>query len=152
MARLTRLSGKKLGELLVEGGVIDETRLAKALEEHKATGELLGEVLVRLGFVSEPDIAKTLATQFALPYISVSQYFISKEVLDVFPSPLLLTHQCVPLDKIGGVALVAVSGPLNPTVIEELEKACGCEVFLFVSTLSEIERTLDKLFGGGKEK
>ena len=143
----TRLTGKKLGELLVEGGVIDDGKLQKALAEQKGTGELLGEVLVRLTFASEGDIASTLAKQFALPYISVSQYYVSKAIAGMFDPKTLATHQCVPLDKIGKVVIMAVSGPLDPDVIAGFEKASGCEVFLYVSTLSEIEKGLEALAG-----
>ena len=152
MPRPTRLTGKKLGELLVEGGLIDDGKLAKSLAEQKGTGELLGEVLVRLGFVSEVDIASTLAKQFALPYISVSQYFVSKAVAAQFDPKMLATHQCVPLDKIGKVVIMAVSGPLEPEVIASFEKATGCEIFLYVSTLSEIEKGLEVLTGAVPEK
>lgn len=147
MARLTRLSGKKLGELLIEAGLLDDARLQKALVEQKATGELLGEVLVRLGFVSEIDIAQTLAMQFALPFIHVSQYYVNKDVLALFEPQKLLSHQCVPLDKIGQVVVMAVSGPMDVKVIEELEKKCGSEILLFVTTLGEIEKALEKLLG-----
>ncbi len=150
MPRPTRLTGKKLGELLVEGGLMDEEKLQKALVEQKGTGELLGEVLVRFSFVSEADIASTLAKQFALPYISVSQYFVSKAVAGIFDPKQLATHQCVPLDKIGKVVIMAVSGPLDPDVIATFEKSAGCEIFLYVSTLSEIEKGLESLAGSDK--
>lgn len=152
MPRPTRLTGKKLGELLVESGLIDEPKLSQALTEQKGTGELLGEVLVRLGFASEADIAATLAKQFALPFISVSQYYVSKAVAAQFDPKTLSTYQCVPLDKIGKVVIMAVSGPLDPEVIAGFEKATGCEIFLYVSTLSEIEKGLESLATGAPEK
>lgn len=152
MPRPTRLTGKKLGELLVESGVIEEAKLQQALTEQRATGELLGETLVRLGYVAETDIASTLAKQFALPYIAVSQYYVSKSVAGLFDIKELAKHQCVPLDRIGKIVIMAVSGPLDPDVIVAFEKASGCEIFLYVSTLSEIEKGLEQLAGLEKGK
>jgi len=152
MARLTRISNKKLGEILLEGGLIDEDKLNEALDEQKASGELLGEVLVRLGHVTEQDIARTIATQFAMPYIDVSQYDIPEDVLSILPAERLIEYQCLPLDQIGKVLIMAVAGPVSAKVLETFEKASESEVFLYVSCASEIERGLDRHFGGGKEK
>lgn len=144
MVRLTRLSTKKLGEILLEGGIIDREKLDHALEEQKKSHELVGEVLVRLGHVTEQDIARCLAMQFALPYLNVARYDVNRDVLVRFPAPMLLEHQCIPLDQIGQVVIMAIGGPIDPKVLEQFERVAGTEVHLYVSAASEIERALDK--------
>ena len=148
MVRMTRMSSKKLGELLVEEGLLDKEKLDEALQEQKGSGEMLGEVLVRLGRVTERDIAKTVANQFALPYLAVSQYFIPKEMLVLLPVPELVEHQCVPLDRIGKLLLLAISGPMDMKFLEKVEADSQSEICLYVSTASEIEEALDRHFAG----
>lgn len=148
MVRMTRMSNKKLGELLIEEGLLDKARLDEALLQQQGTGEMLGEVLVRLGIVSEKDIARTVATQFALPYLPVTQYFLPKEVLGLIPVQELVEHQCVPIDRIGKLLLLAISTPVDIKVLESMEKSTGTEICLYVSTVSEIEQVLDQHFAG----
>lgn len=144
MVRLTRLSSKKLGELLLEGGLLDKDRLDHALQEQAKSHELLGEVLVRLGYVTELDIARSLAMQFALPFLNVSQYDVNRDVLARFPPSMLMEHQCLPLDQIGQIVILAIGGPIDAKVMEQFERVAGCEVHLYVSTAAEIEKALDK--------
>ena len=146
MVRMARMSTKKLGELLIEAGLIDPAKLEEALKQQKTSGERLGETLIRLGGVTERDIARTVATQFALPYLAVSQYFIPKEILALLPSQELKDHQCMPLDRFGNLLAVAIAGPVDPAAMERMEKGSGCEIFLYVSTASEIEGALAKSY------
>lgn len=146
MANLTRLSTKKLGELLLESGAITHEQLETGLSEQKKSDEPLGSLLVELGYVGEKAIAKTLSTQFSLPYIEVSHYYISKEALKPFSKEFLRKQLCIPLDRIGNVTILAVSGPVDPEVLGEIEEKAGGEVALYVSTSSEIRKALDLQF------
>ena len=64
---------KKLGECLIQAGLITEDDLQSALTEHKRTGERLGAVLVRLNLATERQIAKALAYQLGFPYLNLSE-------------------------------------------------------------------------------
>ena len=86
MARATR---KRLGEILIDQGLIQEEHLVAALQEQKRTGELLGETLVRLNYATEDDIASTIVIQFGLPFLPVKRYRINDDVKMLFPPRLL---------------------------------------------------------------
>ena len=62
---------KKLGECLVQAGLITEDDLTTALAEHKRTGDRLGVVLVRMSLATEKQIAKELALQLGFPYVNL---------------------------------------------------------------------------------
>jgi len=149
MVRITRMTRKRLGELLRDEGLITEEQIQEALASQRKTGELLGEVLVRLGYVTEYDIAKTIVTQFGLPYMAVKQYFISDEAVKLFPERLMRQYQFIPLDKIGNVIAIAVGGLLNFDVLSELENSSGAHIQVFVSTWSEIKTAIEGFFKGG---
>lgn len=146
MVRITRMTKKRLGELLRDEGLVNDAQIEEALSEQRKSGELLGEVLVRLSYVTEQDIAHTIVTQFGLPYISVDQYFISEEALKLFPERLARQYQFIPLDKMGSVITIAVGGLINFEILSEMEKLSGARVQVFVSTWSQIKKALDAHF------
>jgi type IV pilus assembly protein PilB len=152
MVRITRMTRKRLGELLRDEDLISEEQIQEALASQRKTGELLGEVLVRLGYVTEYDIAKTIVTQFGLPYLAVKQYFISDEAMKLFPERLMRQYQFIPLDKIGNVIAIAVGGLLNFDVLSELENSSGAHIQVFVSTWSEIKKTIEDSFKSSAKK
>lgn len=149
MVRITRMTKKRLGELLKDEGLLTDAQIQEALSEQRKSGELLGEVLVRLGYVTEEDIAQTIVAQFGLPYIEVKQYFTSDEVLRLFSAEAMRKYQFFPLDKIGNVVTVAVGGLLNFDMLAELEAKTGCKIQVYVSTWSSVREAIEKRFGAG---
>ena len=145
MVNISKLTRKRLGELLLSEGMISEEQIQEALRQQQKTGELLGEVLVKLGYVTATDIARIIATQFGLPYIDCSRYFIGKEVLGLFKQEMLQKHQFVPLDRIGGALIIAVSGLMNEAVFTEIERSTGCELHVYVSTWDQVQKVLSTL-------
>lgn len=142
MVNFARLTKKRLGEMLLEEGLITEENIQDALKRQKESGELLGAALVKLGYTTEMEIARVLATQYALPYINAASYQIPKEVADLVPADTLLENQIVPLDRIGNSLIVAVSGHLNEKVFEEIERMTSCQIFLYVSSASQVQAAL----------
>jgi len=150
MVRITRMTKKRLGELLRDEGLVDDAQIEEALACQRKSGELLGEVLVRLGYVTEPDIVQTIVTQFGLPYIAVKQYYLAEDVVRLFPERLMRQYQFIPLDKIGNVIVIAVGGLLNFDVLTELENVSGARIQVYVSTWSEIKAAIDERFKAAK--
>ncbi len=144
MVNLGKLAKKKLGEILVEEGLLKNEQVQEALNRQKTAGGLFGESLVKLGFLTEEDIACALAKQFGLPYLDVSRYQVQKELLELLHADVMLQNQFIILDKIGSTLLVAVSGIFNLKVFQELEQKTHSEIFLFVSTASQVVGALRK--------
>ncbi|MHC4606374.1 MAG: GspE/PulE/PilB domain-containing protein [Planctomycetota bacterium] len=155
MVNVRRLARKMLGEILIEEGLVTQEQVQEALRKQQETAELLGECLVRLGFVQETDIARALAKQFGLPFIEADQYDIQRDVVSLIPSDMMLHNGFIVLDKIGKVLTVAVSGVISAEVFEDLERRTGSEVFVFVSTGTQVRNALRKFVrapdGGGVE-
>lgn len=150
MAYLSRLVKKKLGEILVESGLLREEQVLEALQKQKETGQLLGEVLVNLGYVKEEDIAYALARQFGLPYIDASKYIIRGDYTDLIPVRQMVQDLFIVLDRIGKFLIIAVSGVVDNEFIEDLERKSGCQLFIYVSTASQIMAALQKHYHVGQ--
>src|SRR5262245_32193379 len=131
MVQIAKLIRKKMGEVLVDEGLVKEDQVTEALRRQRATGESFADILVDKGFVSEVDIARTLVKQSGLPYIDASRYRINKDGLATVPAELMWLHQFVILDKIGKTVLVAISNVLSPEVFDKIEKVSGSQIFVY---------------------
>ena len=146
MARVTRMTKRRLGELLRAEGLVSEEQVQLALNEQRKSNLFLGEALVRLGFVTEDAIASTISQQFRLPFINVEQYTISKDLLEIFPLSLLREYQFIPIDKIGNILLIVGAGLMNHDVLDELERLSKCRVCQYVGTWKNINEAMESHF------
>jgi type IV pilus assembly protein PilB len=137
---------KPLGQILMERGVINNAQLQEAVDAQKREGGLIGEVIVGLGFAKEEDIAYCLSLQFGYPYLPLYNYEISGEVTGVIPKNVCLHYCLVPIDKIGNTLTIAMSNPLNTQAIEDLEEIIHCDIQIFVSTPSDIRKSVEHFY------
>lgn len=137
---------KRLGEILMDNGVLKEAELKRALEIQKEEGGLLGQILVGKGFLTEEDVVVALAQQLDYPYLPVSNFVINQDAVQAIPSSMALEYVCVPVDKVGGRLAVVMSDPSNAAAVRKLERASGCRVQAFVGTISEIESALERCY------
>ena len=137
---------KPLGQILVERGVISTKHLQQALDVQKREGGLVGEIIVALEFAKEEDIAYCLSLQFGYPYLSLENYDISNEVVKIIPKNVCEHYCLIPIDNIGNALTVAMANPLNIQAIEDLEDVTQCDIQIFVSTPSDIRRSIEKFY------
>lgn len=152
MARITRMTKRRLGELLLAEGLLTEEQVKAALAEQRKNSLFLGEALCKLGFVTADAIAQTIAQQFGLPYISAEQYKVGPEMVEVFPKTMLLEYQFLPIDKIGSTLIIIGAGLMNHDVLDELERISNCKVCQYVGTWREIHDAIEKVFKDHKPK
>jgi type IV pilus assembly protein PilB len=150
MPNITKITKKKLGEILVNEGLITNEQIHEGLSEQQKNGGLLGENLIKLGYVTEFDIAAAMSTQFNLPYIDATRYTITKEAFNLLPIDFM--KQFIIIDKIGSVLLIAISSPLNEKIFDEIEKMTSCQIFAFVSTSSQIKQAMQSVQGDTNKK
>jgi type IV pilus assembly protein PilB len=143
---LKKVINKQLGELLIDFGVINFSQLEKALVVQKQKGWLIGELLVEMGFAKEEDIAQALTVQYGFPYLPLSSYEVSPEILNFIPVKIARQYMLIPIDKIGNNLTLVMSNPLNAKALEEVEAISGCSVQVFVSTSSDIKKAIDKYY------
>jgi type IV pilus assembly protein PilB len=142
MVALNRVVKKRLGELLVEQGLLTNEQVQDALRMQHQTGLLFGETLVQNKLITEEKIVAVLVNQFGIPYILPSQYQISKDLLEIFEPSMMRRYQFVPLDSIGSALVIAIAGSLTEELLREIEGQTGCTVQLFLTKMSEINVVL----------
>jgi type IV pilus assembly protein PilB len=134
---------KKIGECLIQAGLISEDDLQTALVEHKRSGERLGAVLVRMGLASEKQVTKALAYQLGFPYISLADEPPDPTAIVLIPKEVALKRVCVAVRLEKNLLTVAMSDPLLFSLVQDLEFQTGYRIRQVVSTRSDILQCLE---------
>lgn len=136
----------RLGEILVEQGVLENEDIERALKKQKTEGGLLGEVLLAMELLTEEDIVAALAQQFNYPYLPVQNCDISKKVLELVSADLARKYVFIPIDRIQNVLTIIIADPLNERAREEIEQFTGMRLQVIVGTATEIMTAVRKYY------
>lgn len=111
---------KKIGELLVQEGLITAEQLTSALEEQEKSGDRIGAALIKLGLIGSDTLLEFIAKQFQVPQINISKVSIPKDVITLIPLDIMQKYQAVPFGLMGNTLHVAMSDPGNLFVIDDM--------------------------------
>ena len=117
-----RKNTKRIGEILVERGLITEAQLHDALLEQKTTDGFLGGILMKRGLVNDKNITEALSEQFSLPIVDLKNQYIDFELARKFSSSLIVDHKCFPLSKADDIIMVGIVNPLNAVAMTKIEE------------------------------
>jgi type IV pilus assembly protein PilB len=129
---------KKIGECLIQAGLITEDDLNMALAEHKRTGERVGVVLVRMNLATEKQIAKALAFQLGFPYFNLNENPPDATAVVLIPKDVALKRVCVAVGLEKNLLTVAMSDPLLFSLVQDLEFQTGHRIKQVVATRGDI--------------
>jgi hypothetical protein len=118
-------SRKRLGELLVEAGAIDQMQLQAALGYQRQWGGKLGSTLVERGFISEPRLVEVLAAQLRVPVVQITKTRVDARALNIVPVATAEQLRIFPLELKGSdkseTLVVAMSDPTDLAAIDQLQ-------------------------------
>jgi type IV pilus assembly protein PilB len=134
---------KKLGEILVSWGVLDEASLQKAVAQAGNNYRRLGEVLVETGMVDEEQVTKALATQFDLEYVDLDHHVIDIQALDLIPDELIRRYFVLPLGKENGRLKILIHDPLDLDTMDLLRFRLNTDLECYLASKSKIKRYID---------
>jgi len=137
-----RLKRKRLGDILVDEGLVTKEFVIGALHEHQKTKRLLSDVLIDNGHIGEYDLAKALVTEQQLPFVELSNHTVHKDLLAEFPADFLHRAALVPLDRFGAQIAFACQELPGADVAEELRARAPEGCYFFVALSAEIRRLL----------
>ncbi len=135
---------RKLGEILVEWGIVSEGSLTEALEYGMAHRKRLGESLVEMELCTEDDVVKALATQFGLEYIDLEHSPIDRASLDLIPSKLIEDYCVLPLAEDGARLKVIITDPLDLETLDLLRFRLNREIVPTLAPLGKVKHYIEK--------
>jgi len=138
---------KRLGEMLIEEGLITEEQLREALVEHKKAGLKLGQFLVQRGVVSENQIVDLLSRQLKIDKYHPERYPLDVELGRLIPQEIAQKYQFVPLRKKGRLLTIAMTDPLDINTLDTIELMTNAEVEPVVCTERELDQLMNGIYG-----
>ena len=137
---------RKLGEVLIEAGLLSQDQLTNALVECARSGKRLGEYLVDQAIVSEHDITSCLSNQLGFLFVDLAKEDLNPELASTIPEPIAKRYQAVPLRQEGKSLTVAMDNPLDFEAIQDISFLSGCTVKPVLAARSVIKETLEKIY------
>ena len=143
----------KLGDMLLQAGLVSKEQLASALEYQKAIGGKLGVILVKLHFIREDRLAEFLSQQQKIPVVHLGNRKIDPALMKLIPRETAEKHDILPLLREGNTLTVVTPDPTDYPVIDELAFMTGLKIQTVLATRSEVTKALQNFYyGGGTDK
>ena len=134
---------KKLGEILLAWGAIDDQGLQKATSQAQANHRRLGETLVEMGLVDDEQVTKAMATQFDLEYVDLDHHVVDMAALDLMPDELIRRHLVLPMGKENGRLKIIIHDPLDLDTMDLLRFRLNTELECALASKKKIKRYID---------
>lgn len=141
----------RIGDMLVDAGVITQDDLQRGLELQKTSGRKLGETLVEEGIVDDEVLARLLAEQLGMEMVDIQSISIPEEVLNLVPQHMLRSKKMIPyaIDPNNmNVLLVAMADPMDFSAMDDISIITNLQVEPAIATQHSILLALDRLYGG----
>jgi type IV pilus assembly protein PilB len=135
---------KRLGELLVETGLLTEENLTRALTEQRSKRGKLGEVIVALGMSTEEEIAQALSVQLGIPYIELKQTPVEPHAIDLITEKVARRHLILPISIEQKDLHLAMADPLSFEAFEDVRFASGYTIRPAIATRGDILWGIDQ--------
>lgn len=146
------MAQRKLGQILVDLGHLNDDQLWDVLEEQKQSpGEIIGQVAVRMGLISQEHVTEALAEQWGMPVVNLAETTISSEVLELVPQTMAEIYKIMPVSLRTGVLTVAMADPQNVAALDDLRNFLGHEVRGAVSSLADVEEAIARYYADRAE-
>lgn len=143
-------SRKKLGQILVAQGTINAEQADQGVKHAKETGKRVGEALIDLGIVDEMQVIKALAAQYGMKYVDLSNEKIRKLIDDsALDKSVMKKNLVIPLGKSGGKMRIAIHDPMDLEMLDNLRFRLNMDIEPMLATKSQIKAYLEGEAGGG---
>jgi len=136
----------RLGELLVKQGLLSDAQLKTALDEQKSTGRKLGRVVVDTGMVTEDQISEALAKQLAIPFVNLKYYNTKPDVVRLLPEAQARRFRAIVLEDRGNNILVGLTDPTDLFAYDEIARVTKREIDLAVVNEQAVLAAIDRVY------
>ena len=138
---------RRLGEILVEWGVITTSGVEEALERARRDGIRIGEALTALGLADEEDVAKALATQYDMEYVDLERQMVVPAMLHEVPEDIIRRHLVLPVGKEGNRLKVIITDPLDLETLDMLRFRLNSEIECVLASKTRLRAFIERYVG-----
>ncbi len=137
---------RRLGDLLVNEGLISQEQLHRALSEQKGSNEKLGTILVRLGIINEDQLIGFLSRQYGIPSITLSRLDIDPEVVRLVPPQIARKYEVLPVKRTGNALTLAMADPTNVFALDDVAFMTNLQVLPVVASQGAIRQAIERTY------
>ena len=141
----------RLGDLLIEHGMITQAQLETALAEQKKSGRRLGRVLIDNGFVDEEAMLRVLSEQMRIPFVDLTMFELNPKLVQLLPETDARRHRALVLKETPEGLLVAMGDPMDIFAYDSLVKVLGQPVELAIASEEAILAAMDRTYCDSEE-
>jgi type IV pilus assembly protein PilB len=143
---------RRIGQILVDLGFVNDDQLESLLEEHQNhPGVLLGKFAESQGLVSEEQLAQALAEQWGMQVVHLADIVIPPNVLGLVTETMAQMYRIVPIAFRDNTLTIALCDPQNLTIQDELRTFLGYEIRAVVATERDVLKALDRYYAASGE-
>lgn len=143
---------KRIGELLIEDGILSKEGLQTALEHQKTEGGMIGQVLVRLGLITEENLIAALGSQLGIPFLPLINYSMNMDAVHLLDEKFCRQHVLLAFDQDEKRIYLTVADPLNDSVVTEIAEKTKLKPQVYLDTATDILGMLDVAFHASGKK
>ena len=136
---------QKLGEYLIEAGIVDEFTLLRVLGEEEKS-QTIDQMLLDTGVLDDLNIAKSLARQLSIPFLRLKDIEIPQEVYSLVPVGVAKTHLLLPIKVSEGKLLVAMANPLDSDAIQAIRLVTRMKIEVAVAPRQDLLETFVRIY------
>ncbi len=141
---------KRLGDMLVDAGVITNEQLGEALKKQRELGIRLGQTLIELNFTNEGEIVEALHRQMGLPIAHIREAKLAPEVIGLLSEKIVRKHNVLPFEihpENPNILRVAMADPLDILAVDDLSIVTNMIIEPMVATPSDIHFGIERYYG-----
>ena len=136
----------RLGDLLIQQGLMTEEQLKFALDEQKRTGRKLGRIVVESSFVTEEAISQALARQLRISYVDLKTFSTKPDLIKLLPEAQARRFRAVVLDEVNGLLRIGFVDPTDLQAYDEIARIVRRDLDLAVVTESQLLALIDRVY------
>ncbi|MGI2326460.1 GspE/PulE family protein [Planococcus sp. YIM B11945] len=136
---------KRLGDILVEHGLLTENDLLEALQTKKPE-QKIGDALLEKGLITEQQLIETLEVQLGIPHVSLFRYPFDRNLFNMVPKEIAKRNQLVPLKIEGDKLFIAMTNPMDFITIDDLRLMTGFHIQPAIASKEDVMKTIAKYY------
>jgi hypothetical protein len=142
---------ERIGELLVEEGVITQEEISRALAEGNLKGTAIGQILEASGHARRAELAAFLAAKYRLPVIDdLRRVDLFVDAAKLIPEEIARKHEAIPIARMGDVLCVAKSNYYNRAAVQEMRKVSGLKIKVLQADEAQVRAAIEAVYRGKK--
>ncbi|MEY8264547.1 MAG: GspE/PulE family protein [Bermanella sp.] len=136
----------RVGDLLVEKGILNQEQLTQVLDEQKRSGRKFGRTVIDLGFINEDQLLLEMSGHFSLPYIDISRFQFNADITRRLPESLARRYRAIILTDESDQYFVGFVDPLDILAVDEVQRALKRKIVAAFVKEQDVLSAIDRIY------